>query len=131
VSKIADWLMAWRRRRLPATTLPLGVTEQDLEALKALRAHPHWKHYVAVLERVAEAQASELASALPHDRYLFTCGSLTALRRVYTLVDDLLASASKLQEMTDARQRNAADAAARTARTFVNTPWYDGWKRDA
>jgi hypothetical protein len=119
----------WRRKHTPSA-LPLGVSPQDLEALRALRAHPHWKHYAALLERVAEAQAAELASALPHDRYLFTCGALTALRRVSSLVDDLLASASKLQEMTDARTRNTADAAARTARTFVNTPWYDGWRAD-
>ena len=81
---------------------------------------------------MAETQgASVLASGLDHDKYLFSCGALTALRRIYTLVDDLVASAANLKEISDARSRTDASAEQRRASTFVNTPWFDGWKRDS
>jgi hypothetical protein len=79
---------------------------------------------------VAEQQAAELVSGLSHDRYLFACGALTALRRVYTLVDDLIATATKLEEITNARTSDSASRAQRAASTFVNTPWYDGWRAE-
>ena len=128
---VSRWLTAWLRRKPDATNLPLGLAAQDLEALDALRASPHWPRYLRTLERLAETQAAELASGVPHGRYLFACGALTALRRTYTLVDDLLAAGTTLKETTDARSRDTARRTARNAATFVNTPWYDGWRADA
>ena len=78
-----------------------------------------------MLARLGEQQAAELATGLVHDRYLFACGALTALRRVYTVVDDVLVAATQLKDHTDARTRTAARADQRAASTFVNTPWYD------
>lgn len=95
-----------------------------------LSATPAWPRYLAVLERLGEQQASTLASGLPHDQYLFMAGALTALRRVYTLADDVIVAATKLEEITDVRTRSAAVANARHAATFVNTPWYTGWRSD-
>lgn len=130
LNRCSRWLMRWRK---PAAVSPrpLGLTDSELAALKALRSTPHWPLYLAVLEKVGEHQASELASGLSHDRYLFACGSLTALRRVFTLVDDLIASATKLEELVDDRTRDTARRAARNAASFVNTPWYDGWRSGA
>lgn len=96
-----------------------------------LQSTPQWPHFLAALSKLAEAQANELTTGLSHDRYLFVCGALTALRRTYTLVDDLVAASSQLQEISDARERSTADHTARRAASFLNTPWYDGWKRDA
>ena len=124
---LTKWLMAWRRKTQGA--YPLGTSEQEISALKVLRSTPQWQRYLRVLERVGEQQASEVASGLAHDRYLFACGALNAIRRVYTLVDDVLATAAQTQEIANARQRTDADRAARTASTFLNTPWYDSWRR--
>ena len=84
-----------------------------------------------MLERLGETQAGELSSGLPHDRYLFTAGTLTALRRVYTLVDDLIVAATNLEGTQHDRNRKAAEQSARRAAGFVNTPWYYGWRTDA
>ena len=127
---LTRWITNWRRRTSPPTGMAYGLNSNELEALRILRASPQWAHYATLLERIGEQQASELVSGLAHDRYLFASGALTALRRVFTLVDDLLVSASKLEEITDARNRTAAEHAARASRAFLNTPWYDGWKRD-
>src|SRR3990167_3826994 len=50
---------------------------------------------------------------------------VTALRRVYTVVDDVLVAATQLKDHTDARTHATARADQRAASTFVNTPWYD------
>ena len=121
---VVRWLLRWRRKSAP-TQLPLGLSDVDIEGLKHLVASPHWKHYERALNALCEQQASELATGLAHDRYLFACGALTALRRVYTVVDDVLVAATQLKDHTDARTRNAARADQRAASTFVNTPWYD------
>ncbi len=128
MTRIAAWLTPWKRRAPATTSLPLGLTESDIDSLAALRTSPHWKHYVAVLDRLGEQQAAVLASGLDHDKYLFVSGALTALRRVYTIADDLIAAAATLKEHEHARDRTAS--AARHADTFVNTPWYDSWRGD-
>lgn len=130
---LPSWLTSWTRKPNQAapSPLPLGISEADLAALKALRSTQAWPRYLQVLARLGEQQASELASGLPHDRYLFASGALTALRRVYTLVDDIVAAATKIEELEHARDRKSARNAARHADTFVNTPWYDGWRADA
>ena len=126
------WLTPWLRKvQAQPTGLPLNLSPVELEAIKHLRSTPQWPRYLAVLERVAEQQASLVASGLDHDKYLFSCGALTALRRIYTLADDLVASAANLKEIQDGRERTVARAEQRRASTFVNTPFFDGWKRDS
>ncbi len=127
---ITHWFMPWKPRKAVEPGLPLGLTEQDLDAFRALRASAHWSRYVALIERLGEQQASTLATGLPHEKYLFASGALTALRRVYTLVDDVIATATNIEELAHARDRKSAAAAVRHADTFVNTPWYDNWRRD-
>ena len=128
---IVRWLMPWRPRKQSTAGLPLGLEPQDIDAIAALRASAHWPRYIAVIERLGEQQAVTLTSGLPHEKYLFASGALTALRRVYTLADDLIAAATNIEELAHARDRKSAVNAARHADTFVNTPWYDGWRRDA
>lgn len=77
---------------------------------------------------MAEQQANELASGLPHDKYLFASGALTALRRIYTLTDDILAAAATLKELDDDRTEHERRSAERASTRFLNTPWYDGWR---
>lgn len=113
------------------TGLPLNLSQPELEAIRHLRSTPQWRHYLAVLGRVGEQQATQLASGLDHDKYLFTCGTLVATRRIFTLVDDLLVAAANLKEIQDDRTRTHARAEQRRASTFVNTPFFDGWKRDS
>lgn len=119
-----------RRRKTEPSSLPLGLTPDDIDALRALRDTPHWKHYLVVLERLGEQHAAELASGLPYDKYLFTSGAFTALRRVFTLADDLIVAASTLKEHTNVRERKLADRNARHAAAFVNTPWYESWRAE-
>lgn len=127
---LLKWLTLGRKSA-PESPYPLGVTEADIQALSALRATSHWPRYLAVLTRLGEQQASELTSGLPHDKYLFTAGAFTALRRVFTLTDDLIAAATKIEELSNARDRTNAARVVRNATSFVNTPWYAGWRSDA
>ncbi len=128
MNAVVRWLTAWRQKRAPvASPYPLGLIEQDIEALRALRESPHWKRYIGVLERLGEQQAATLSSGLDHNKYLFACGALTAIRRVYSLVDDLLAGATQIKELQNDRTKREHVAARRVANTFVNTPFYDGF----
>lgn len=127
---VTRWLMPWKPRKQSTSGLPLGLEQPDIDALKALRASAHWARYIAVIERLGEQQASTLVSGVAHEKYLFASGALTALRRVYTLADDLIAAATNIEELAHARDRHVADANAKYADTFVNTPWYDSWRAD-
>lgn len=128
---IAKWFMSWTPRRPSTSGLPFGIEQHEIDAIDALRSSPHWPHYLAMLERLGEQQASTLASGVDHDKYLFASGALTALRRVYTLADDLIAAANNLKEQQHARDRKLDAADRRHADTFVNTPWYDSWRADS
>lgn len=121
---IPRWLTPWLRpKSTTATGLPWGITSEDVAALKALRASPQWPRYERILAAVAEGQATEFAAGLPHDRYLYACGALSAFRRVYTLVDDLIETATRLETATnDHTRRTAADRVL--ADPFVNTSWW-------
>ena len=125
-----EWLSRWLARKPRHSAAPLGLEAQQVSALKALAATPAWTHYLQALQAVAEQQAAELASGLPHDKYLFTCGALHALRRAYTLIDDVVTATQNITELTDARQRASAERERRARNVFLNTPWYDGYIRD-
>jgi hypothetical protein len=127
---LRNWLTNLLRRKPQASPLPLGLSETEVQALKQLAGSPHWKHYLRALEATCERQVAELASGLPHDRYLFTCGALYALRRLYTLTDDVLAVTQTIKETADARQRASAERQGRASNVFLNTPWYDQYVRD-
>lgn len=124
---VSRWLFRWRHKKA-ASSLPLGLTEHDIQGLRQLIASSSWKHYVRALDALGEQQAAEFASGLPHDKYLFTAGALTALRRVYTLADDLIAATTRAEELSNARDRVTEQRTARYAAGFVNTPWYDSWR---
>ena len=125
------WLLRWQHKASRASDLPFGLSETEIEGLKQLVASPQWRHYLRVLDGLGEQQASELASALPHDRYLFTCGSLYALRRVYSLVSDVLAATKSLKEIEHVRVRASLERERRAANAFLNTPWWDAYQRDS
>lgn len=133
LTKFSRWLMPWLRKRPQdqASGLPWGLTAQEIQALRVLESTPSWPHFLRVLERVAEVQASELASGLSHDRYLFACGALSAYRRAYTLVPDLIETATRLENATNARQRSAARAVLDAPSPFVNSAWWDAASPDA
>jgi hypothetical protein len=83
------------------------------------------------LEAVFEQQARHLASGLPHDQYLFTCGALYAIQRIYNLPQDILNAVTSAEEFDNVRKRSDADRLRRAANTFVSTPWWDTYIRDA
>lgn len=116
--------MPWKRKKVDAASgLPWGISPQDIAALRALRASPQWAHYLKIVDQVAESQATEFVTGLSHERYLFACGALSTFRRVYTLVDDLIETATRLENATNDRTRRAA-AADLTSDPFVNTSWW-------
>ena len=124
------WLTRWLRKA-PRSALPLGLSETEVEALRAVVSTPHWPHYLRALEALADSQLSELAGGLPHDRYLFTCGALFAIRRCYQFPDDVLTAVTSLKEINDVRSRATAERESRTRNTFLNTPWWDSYVHDA
>lgn len=124
------WLHKWLKRKPAQSDLPLGLTETQIQGLKQVTSSPSWPHYLAALEALADQQTNELASGLPHDRYLFTCGALYALRRAYTLADDIVTLTRNLKEIHDVRERANAEHQQRTASAFINTPWWDQFVRD-
>lgn len=88
-------------------------------------------HYSALVERVTLEQVEVLLHALPHEKYLFQCGVVFACRRLSELPTQILAKVTELETHANVRDRAAA-ADADTARlTFLNTPWWDAYLRDA
>lgn len=92
--------------------------------------HPAWKHYLALLERVFEQQAKELATGLPHDKYLIQCGAVYALQRMYDLPDQIIAKSRQQEEMKNVQSRLVARDADQRTSIFLNTPWWDQYIRD-
>jgi hypothetical protein len=119
------FLRVFRRKAAPPTAFPLGLTEAQVEAIAALTASPHWRHWLTAVERLAEVEAVALASSQPHDAYLTHCGAFAALRRVYTLPDDLAAATTTRQESLHARARADTAVLDRTAAARLNSPAWD------
>ena len=112
-----------RIRSKPSKTpeLPYSSSLEQVEALKALRKHPAWKHLQALLERVAQSEYDRLAGGLAYEDYHAQVGKYHACRGIVELVDTLIEKA----DAHDARHRTSDEheRAHRTSIT-VNSPHY-------
>lgn len=109
---------------------PLGLEDQQVQALRHLLQSPQWRHYQAVLETVTLNNVEQLLRALPHDQYLFYSGVVFACRRITSLPEQILATVAKLEDDKNARI-NFNDTVERSrAATFLNTPWWDSYSAD-
>ena len=70
------------------------------------------------MERVFDQQAETLASGLDHDKYLFQCGVVFALRMVASLPDQLTQALERSRDRT-------AESESTDPGTFLNTVWYE------
>jgi len=107
--------------------LPFQCSVEEVEHLKALRGHPAWKHYSALLERVAQAEYERLAGGLPFEQYQFQCGAFAASRRNFDLVDALI---TKLEEYAKRSERDADAARDNRDALFYGTDLWDTWQRE-
>ena len=90
-----------------------------------------WATYSRLLERVAEQELRELLGAKEHDRYLFVCGALYAIKRIAQAPAFVATYLEELRSRDRTRRSADADARARAGLIFTNTPWYDAWQSDA
>ena len=136
-SLAASLLSKWRKVRQGSSPAgnpegyPLGLEAQEVQALRHLLQSPQWPSYSALLERATLANVERLLTALPHDEYLFYCGVVYACRRVSDLPELVLAKASQLEEHRNARERASAAEPGAEGASFLNTPWWDSFVRDA
>ena len=110
---------------------PLGLSQDQVEALRSLRETSSWRHFLVALERVYEQQLGSLLSGAPHDNYLFQAGVCHALERAATLIDDLSAKARDIDAWNAARaagERNTNDAALPAV---FGSPYFNEWRRRA
>lgn len=140
--KFSRWAISllnkWQRSRpspasaaSPASPLaPLGLEPQQVEALRRLRQSPHWRHYQQLLETVTLNNVEQLLHALPHDQYLFYCGSVFACRRLMELPDAILAKVTELEDHAHARTESQAAHERARADTFLNTPFWESYIAD-
>jgi hypothetical protein len=106
----------------------LGLSLDQLSQIQALTETTPYKHYLAAVERLYEANLGAMLRGLSHEAYLFQCGVCFALEQIAKLPTDLLTKASDL----DARRPKStadADASDPGAATFVNTPFWDAYQR--
>ena len=131
---VTSLLRHWRDKLRPKPEdplAPLGLDNQQVEGLRLLRQSPHWHHYQHLLETVTLNNVEQLLLAQPHDQYLFTCGAVFACRRLMELPDAILAKVTDLEDHANARARVEADYERNRANTFLNTPWWNSYVRDA
>jgi len=110
------------------TGLVWGLSRDQLSQIQALVETTHYKHYLAAVEHLYEANLGAILRPLPHDAYLFQCGVCFALEQIAALPGDLTLKAREL----DARHTTSttdttsdADASA----VFANTPFWDAYQR--
>ena len=106
---------------------PLGLSPAQVDSLRQLVAHPPYKAYQQLLELVAEQLLNEFVRGMPHEQYLAKCGELKMLERLIELPHVILDKVTKLEDRTNARQQQHADARAARAHTYVSTPFWDGY----
>lgn len=96
------WFPKFRKihsgRATPSLLWASSLPEQEAlaEHLRALKAHPAWRHYQALLERVAQQEYDQLGQGLGYEQYLAQCGAYQACRRSVDLVDTLIAKVDDL-----------------------------------
>ena len=90
---------------------PLSLTKGDIAKLKSLRGALGWKEYQALLDRLAALYGEQLLGKSDNNEIHFLRGSILALRRAGTIVDEII----QHMEGKDAeRDRRAADDERRT-----------------
>ena len=106
---------------------PLGLTEVQVERVAALRGSPEGEALMEALDALCQQQTETLAGALPHDKYLFQCGVAHAIR-VCAALPDLF---TRYLEDSRARDQHRRHPGPDRGITFLNTPFWDGYQRDA
>ena len=123
-------LKGWGHKTPPDRQYPMGLTADQVDSLRQLLAHPSWKVYSVLLERVGEHLLTEMMRGVAHEQYLATCGELKMLERLIELPQVILNKVTEMGDREDARQRISATAAEDRANAFVNTPFWDAFVRD-
>ena len=123
----------WRsrlRRSRPSSkpdssNLPLGLSKDQVEAIRELTGMVQWKPYSEALERLYELNVATMLRGLSHEGYLFQCGACYALEQIGSLPADLTNKAREL----DARHTAEPEPADPGAAIFANTPFWDAYQR--
>lgn len=109
----------------PSRPRPLGVSDQEVEHLLALRESPAWGTWEALLGRVWEREAERLLAGLPHDDYLKQAGVVHALRLTAGLVDTILSH----EQVTNDRANESERARSERERDPRYAVLYSGYLR--
>ena len=123
----------WKRRLSPkaptATGQPLGLEASQVDSLRQLVSSPSYSNgLLPLLDKVHEQQAEVLLQGLDYEKYLFQCGVVYAIRRLYQLPNENLTKVTELETRQDARINRDRSRDGRSI--FVNTPWYESYTRD-
>lgn len=110
--------------KAPEPSLPLGLSREQLEEIRALTETTHYKHYLEALEGLYEHNVAALLRPLSHEAYLFQCGVCFALESIAALPGDLSLKARELDARHTGRPPDL-DASA----VFVNTPFWDAYQQ--
>ena len=124
----------WKRRLSPkvptATGQPLGLEASQVDSLRQLVSSPSYSSgLLPLLERIHEQQAEVLLQGLDHEKYLFQCGVVYAIRRLYQLPNEILTKVTELEARQDARV--SADRSRDGRSIFLNSPWWESYIADS
>lgn len=127
--KFPKILGKWSHRPVAPSVpnLPFHSSPEEVEHLKSLRDNPNWRHYQALLERVAQAEYDQLATPLGQDRYHFQVGAYQASRRHVDLVDALI---TKWEEHCARSERDRDTGHDNRSAIFYGTALWESWRRD-
>jgi len=85
----------------PSTGIPLNITAGELERLKELRSSKGWQDYVRLLDRLSTLYGETLLGKSDNAEVHFYRGSILALRRAGTIIDEI----TRTMEGKDAESR--------------------------
>ena len=81
--------------------LPLGLSQEQVQAIRSLTSSPHWRHWEQALECLWASEAEAVAGGrLPYEDYLFQSGVLQAIRRIAMLPETLAQAEERRRDRT-------------------------------
>jgi hypothetical protein len=110
----------------PTPVLPLGLSDNQVEAIRALADLPSYRHYSVAMEALYHQCLSALLRPQAHDETTFYRAGCFWIEQILRLPEDLNEKAKELHARDTA---GAEPDPGPSASLYANTPFWDAYQR--
>lgn len=112
-------IFRWRKDQ----PLPFGLSQGEINSLKALQSEPGWAVFRDLLRDVAEYNGSHLLKCKDHSEIRERQGFINALRYTIDIISTIAAEAERRED--DKRRKHERETDGLDRRAFIGSAYYD------